>query len=250
MPSLGAKKDVGKQKSAGKPRSPVRMPTIGDDVGNKRNFSSSDPRQAQTSYGTNAAVFDVAGIMLRMSVKQVKGAAKARGFVLTQEKKQIPNFVKWKYEAKCRAKGVVGFEALAACVLRRAVKQNKQYVSKLVFNKYETKETLEVYFTSTFTGNRVHKVDYRCMDDLSRGNTQKDRYLRMIWIQNFWRRIASKYGPPDDENRVRWGLGENKPFLMAATGRLLLVDPHLPEIDYSKMSRADRNTVNTDLFNF
>ena len=55
---------------------------------------------------------------------------------------------------------------------------------------------------------------------------------------------------PDNKDEVLWGLGGNKPYLKAASGVLLLEDPMLRELDYTRMSREDQRFINTDLYNF
>ena len=39
-------------------------------------------------------------------------------------------------------------------------------------------------------------------------------------------------------------------YLQAATGRLVLEDPMLRELDYTRMSREDQRFMNTDLYSF
>lgn len=45
-------------------------------------------------------------------------------------------------------------------------------------------------------------------------------------------------------------MGGNKPYLKAKTGFLLLEDPMLRELDYTRMSREDQRYMNTDLYSF
>lgn len=50
------------------------------------------------------------GAMLRMSFKQIDDILTRRGFRRTVQKLDIPNFIRWRNEDKCRASGVVGYE--------------------------------------------------------------------------------------------------------------------------------------------
>ena len=199
---------------------------------------------------SNASVFDISGIMLRMSLPQVEAAMMRRGFKKTMQKYEIPNFIKWRNEEKCRANGVVGYERLASCVVELSKKANHQYTETLKFAKYDTQEEVEVKFTSNFTDNKVYKVMYQSLAGTIRGNSAKAQYLRNIKIYDFWKKINQKYGEPDNKDEVIWGLGDNKPYLQASTGFLVLEDPMLRELDYTRMSREDQKFINTDIYNF
>ena len=45
-------------------------------------------------------------------------------------------------------------------------------------------------------------------------------------------------------------MGGNKPLSEGKTGFLLLEDPMLRELDYTRMSREDQRYMNTDLYSF
>jgi len=199
---------------------------------------------------SNASVFDIAGIMLRMNVAQTLEAMKKRGYVKTAENYEIPNFIRWRYEEACRTQGVVGYERTMACVVRLAQKNNYQYVEKLLFSSYRTQENIEVHFTSNFTGNKVYNIIYQSAAANIKGKGAKADYLRNIKIFDFWKKINQKYGIPDNREQVIWGLGDNKPYLKAKTGTLILRDPMLLELDYARMSREDQKFMNTAVYTF
>lgn len=199
---------------------------------------------------SNASVFDVSGIMLRMDTKQVMEAMQKRGYRKTSEHMEIPNFIRWRYEEQCRNQGVVGYERIGNCVILLSRKNNYEYVQKMNFQNFKTQESIEVYFTSNFTGNKVHRVIYRTEAANVRGSGAKAEYLRNIKVFDFWKKINQKYGTPDNKENVTWGLGDKKPSLQAATGRLILNDPMIVEIDYTRMSREDQKFMNTDVYTF
>ena len=207
-------------------------------------------REQPGSKKSNASVFDISGVMLRMSLQQVDDIMKNRGFRKIMQKYQIPNFIKWRNEEYCRGTGVVGYERTQACIVQKAKKDNHQYVQTTKYAKFDTKEEIEVTFTSNFTENKVYKVEYTSQASNITGNSQKAIYLRNIKIYDFWKKINQKYGKPDDKEAVIWGLGGNKPYLKAKTGWLRLEDPMLRELDYTRMSREDQRYMNTDLYNF
>ncbi len=199
---------------------------------------------------SNASVFDISGVMLRMSYKQAEEALTKRGYKKTMQKMDIPNFIRWRNEEKCRNQGVIGYERLENCVIRLAKKENYQFISQAGFSKFDTKETVHIYLTSTFTNNKIYKITYRSEAAGNTGNSPKAIYLRNIKVYDFWKKINQKYGVPDNQQDVIWGLGGNKPYMRAATGFLLLEDTMLRELDYTRMSREDQRFMNTDLYTF
>ncbi len=217
----------------------------------KVNLSSLMEKSRKTVKRSNASVFDISGAMLRMSFAQIDETLTRRGFRRTMQKMDIPNFIRWRNEDKCRASGVVGYERLENCVIQMAKKDGYQFVERASYSKFKTREEIEVRFTSTFTNNKAYRISYKseAATNIS-GNSQKQIYLRNIKVYDFWKKINQKYGTPDNKDDVIWGLGGNKPYLQAGTGRLVLEDPMLRELDYTRMSREDQKFMNTDLYSF
>lgn len=199
---------------------------------------------------SNAAVFDISGVMLRMSYKQAEDALFKRGYKKSMQKMDVPNFIRWRNEEKCRNQGVIGYERIENCVIRLAQKEHYQFISEALFNKFDTKETVKIYLTSTFTNNKIYRITYRSEAANLTGNSQKSVYLRNIKVYDFWKKINQKYGVPDNKDDVIWGLGGNKPYMRAATGFLVLEDNMLRELDYTRMSREDQRFLNTDVYTF
>lgn len=199
---------------------------------------------------SNASVFDISGIMLRMSPLQVDDAMKKRGFQKVNQEYEIPNFIRWRNEEACRNNGVVGYERLESCVVEMAKKNNYQYIYLTKYVKYKTKEEITVRYTSNFTNNKVYQVIYKSMAATLTSSGAKAIYLRNIKVYDFWKLINRKYGAPDNKEEVTWGLGNNKPFMRASTGFLHLEDPMLRELDYTRMSREDQLFMNTNLYSF
>ena len=173
-----------------------------------------------------------------------------RGYQKTSEKYEIPNFIRWRYEEQCRNQNVVGYERTEACVVKMAQKNNYQYIEQLYFNNFRTKESMRIFFTSNFTGNKAYRIVYNSDAANVKGSGAKADYLRNIKVYDFWKKINQKYGVPDNKEQVIWGLGENKPYLQAATGKLMLYDAMLLELDYTRMSREDQRFMNTDVYTF
>ena len=199
---------------------------------------------------SNAAVFDVAGVMLQMSYQQAEEQLLKRGYRKMSQKMDIPNFIRWRNEEKCRNQGVIGYERLENCIILLAKKDNYQFISQAVFNKYDTKETVQIFLSSTFTNNKVYKVTYRTEAANLRGNSAKDIYLHNIKVFDFWKKISQKYGDPDNKDDITWGLGINKPYLQATTGFLKLEDPVLKDLDTDRMAREDQRFIHSDIYTF
>lgn len=199
---------------------------------------------------SNASVFDISGVMLRMNRQQVEQALQKRGYRKTAEQLEIPNFIRWRYEEICRNQGVVGFERIGNCVVKMAKQNNFQYVQHEKYANFNTKEEVEIFYTSNFTGNKVHRIMYHSEAANITGSGAKATYLRNLKVFDFWKKINQKYGTPDNREQVIWGMGDNKPSLQAATGRLILKDPMLLELDYTRMSREDQKFMNTATYTF
>ena len=213
-------------------------------------ISSNKPQEVIPVKRSNAAVFDIAGVMLHMNRQQVGDAMQKRGYRQVSADLKIPNFIRWRYEEICRNQNVIGYERLNNCVVKLSKQNNYQFVERLIFNNFETKETVSVRFTSNFTGNKAYMIDYRSEAANVRGSGTKAKYLRNLKIYDFWKQISQKYGTPDNKEQVTWGLGLNKPILRAETGHLVLHDPMLLELDHSRMAREDQKFMNTSVYTF
>lgn len=141
--------------------------------------------------------FDISGAMLRMSFKQIDDILTRRGFRRTVQKLDIPNFIRWRNEDKCRASGVVGYERLENCVIQMAKKNGYQYVERTTYSKFDTREEIEVYFTSTFTNNKAYRISYKSEAATAiTGNSQKQIYLRNIKVYDFWKKLTKSMVHP------------------------------------------------------
>lgn len=233
----------------------------GDDDGEEAvEESSAEPENLQNmmnqtkSQGrntrSNASVFDISGIMLRMTPAQAEKAMMMRGFKKIAQSYDIPNFIRWRNEEACRNNGVVGYERLNNCVVEIAKKNNHQYVSEVKYSKFSTKEEIEIKLTSNFTNNKIYQIRYKSLSGRIIGSGAKAAYLRNIKVYDFWKKVNQKYGAPDDKEEIIWGLGGNQPYMRGATGFLMLEDAMLRELDYTRMSREDQRFMNTDLYSF
>lgn len=207
-------------------------------------------RKLIVSQRKNAALFDISGIKLRMTPEEVGKVLLAQGYKRISQNMEIPNFIKWRSEELCRQHGVIGFERLNACATRVAVENGYNFIERETYNRYSTKESINVYYSSTFTGNLAHRIFYKSSVPLSTSKASNNVYINNLKIYDFWKRIDLKYGPPDNTSEVKWGLGGKKPYLKAQTGSLELADPLLKDLDTARMFNEDTRLANTNYYTF
>ena len=199
---------------------------------------------------SNAAFFDISGVKLRMSPKLIEEKLVNQGYTKVVETMEVPNFIKWRSEEICRTNGIVGFERLKTCATKIAQENGYQYVNRQSYSRQSTRETIDITFSSTFTNNLSYRIFYKSNVTFSQSKSSKNIYLNNIKIYDFWRRVALKYGDPDNKTEVKWGKGGKKPYLKAKIGELELFDPLLLSLDTTRMFQADSRLSNTKYYNF
>lgn len=199
---------------------------------------------------SNAAHFDISGIRLRMSPQEVAKIMFENGYKRLVQDERIPNFIKWRSEELCRIHGVIGYEKLTHCSKEVAKTNGFTYVAREIYSKQETRENIEILYTSTFTDNLSHYISYSSHIPFSDSRASQNIYINNIKIYDFWRRIDARYGQPDNTTEIKWGLGGRKPYLKASTGHLELVDPLLKDLDMSRMLNEDSRLANTPYYTF
>ena len=207
-------------------------------------------RKLVVSQRKNAAYFDISGIKLRMTPEEINKTLEAQGYKRIVQNMEIPNFIKWRGEELCRQNGVIGFERLNACATRVAIENGYNFIEHETYNRYTTKESIDVYYSSHFTGNLAHRIFYKSSVPLSDSKASNNVYINNLKIYDFWKRIDLKYGPPDNTSEVKWGLGGKKPYMKAKTGHLELADPLLKDLDIARMFNEDTRLANTNYYTF
>jgi hypothetical protein len=150
----------------------------------------------------------------------------------------------------CRIHGVVGFERLKVCAHALDKENGFEYISHETYNRYTTRETLDILYTSTFTDNLSHEIHYKSDLPLFASKASQHVYINNLKIYDFWKQVDAKYGPPDNATEVKWGLGGKKPYMTASTGNLDLIDPILKNLDISRMMHEDTTISNMPYYNF
>ncbi len=223
-----------------------------DDVGIEKDTEEDKARidKVKKNIRSNAANFDISKIRLRMKPAQVNKILESQGFRRISQTFAIPNFIRWRSEELCRLNGVIGYERLNACATRVSEENGYRYIDKEIYNRYNTKESMTIYYTSSFTDNVAHHIFYKSYLPLSESRASNRVYINNLKIYDFWRRVNFKYGEPDIKSEVKWGLGGKKPYLKATTGTLELADPLLETLDSKRMFNEDTRLSNIQYYNF
>ena len=222
------------------------------DVGIDRDTDEDKKRieKVKRNIRSNAANFDISKVRLRMKPSQINKILENQGFRRITQTFAIPNFIRWRSEELCRLNGIIGFERLNACATNVSKENGYQYIDKEIYNRYNTKESITIYYTSTFTDNVAHHIFYKSYLPLSESRASNRVYINNLKIYDFWRRVNFKYGEPDIKSEVKWGLGGKKPYLKATTGTLELADPLLETLDSKRMFNEDTRLSNIQYYNF
>jgi len=196
--------------------------------------------------GTNdrVRIFDISGVMLDMEMEAVREAMKERKYALKDTENYIPEFFRFNYDAQCRARGILVPDALANCIDALGKSEKMRYVSRLAFERPDTKEKIEIFFTSPLTKSRVWKIDYRNDVDDKPGPSMNFQYQREERRRAFWFSVINKYGEPN-VGQNRWVLdasNEFSPNLKAFFGRLILENQQMNLADAFEAQREARRT--------
>lgn len=200
--------------------------------------------------------FDIAGISLKMTPENVMERAAEAGFSLKFKNMEIPESEKWKYHRKCLGSMIFSYKVKQECIRETARMNNSEYVRQLVFEKKGLRETVTVDFTSHFNGNQAYRVYYLSKGDHSLGTTDEAHYLKERRRAEFLEVLIRKYGPPEDETALLWGIAGFGAVLQADISEnfqdasLLLEDLSFEEEDYKAASDEDVKSDPLGKFSF
>ncbi|MGN0929235.1 MAG: hypothetical protein ACI4N3_01190 [Alphaproteobacteria bacterium] len=186
--------------------------------------------------------FDIAGVMLEMDYKKVREVLKERKYKLTDIEYKIPEYFSFNYDAICRQHDVFIPENLKACITGLAKKDKMQYIYKVSFKKHDTKEDINVYFTSPVTDNKVYKIEYTNDVNKKYGDSLNFQYQREERRRAFWYFVLSKYGEPNVEpNQWLLDVEEELPTgLTAEYGKLVLENKKQQAFDILESQKEAR----------
>ena len=104
-----------------------------------------------------------------------------------------------------------------------------------------TGETLDIYFTSNATDNRVWKIVYNNDVDVIEGDAEKFAKQRENKILAFWQAVLDKYGEPNS-GTDKWISSTNAydPMMTAYYGQLELIDKGRESMDQARNNQQAR----------
>ncbi len=214
---------------------------------NDEGLSLFEMRSKKTGGGgsTDVLKFDIAGVMLKMTPEEVAEHAREAGFELTFQEKKVPRLNEWRYARACLKQRLFLSRVKDECVREQARGQEAEYVSRQEYENRELREKMTVEFADNSVGNGAFRIYYVNRGDASLGATDEAHYLKTMRRQEFLRRLITKYGAPDDEQALLWGMGGLSATLRADLSEAQL-DAALILEDSSLKDRADENMAQAD----
>lgn len=244
-----------------------QMPTLG-----KKSSSSSSRKEETDKEGlslfemrakrtgtktdSNISNFDIAGIQLRMIPDEVLEIAQENGFSLKFINHSVPDLNKWRYHQSCLQGLFSGYSGLQDCIKEKSKETNSRYVNRMVFEKKKAKEFLTVEFTSNASENHAFRIYYENKGNHSLGTTSEAHYLKTKRRQDFLRTLLRKYGRPDDDNSLVWGVAGFGAVMSADISdsfqdvTILLEDITLEDVDFDNISAEDAREQPATSFGF
>lgn len=205
---------------------------------------------------TDVLKLDIAGVKLKMTPEEVMQNAENAGFTLKFKDMETPVLDKWKYRRLCMDMKLFADKSQKECVKDVARQRGSEYVSRLVYENKKRRETLTVEFTSRFSGNQAFRIRYVGKGDHSLGTTEEAHYFKAKRRQEFLRLLITKYGVPDDEQALQWGVSGIGATLQAEISdsfldaSLVLEDPNMENDDFDIMSIEDAKEPAVEKFSF
>lgn len=204
----------------------------------------------------NADGFLIASIGLGMMPDEVDDVLQNQGYILTKVDKTIPPALSVQYEKDCRLTRKLYIPAeIRSCIFDMSEEEETRYIKRMTFERRQSRETIEVDFTSLATENLSYRVSYKNKGDSSLGSTYKHKMMKENRKKEFWNLVFSVYGLPDDNEKVLWGSLDTS-FLKAEMrgsaydAYLLLESSELQNEDYFKWEDSLNEMKNTTTFHF
>ncbi|MFQ6778435.1 MAG: hypothetical protein ACLRFI_04075 [Alphaproteobacteria bacterium] len=184
----------------------------------------------------NVADFDIAGVMLGMQFEDVYHLFSDGGLYTPRKKNSVIYSIpdQWRYnlDYECRQQGTIIPADLEKCVKSLAKNRGLLYAAEYHLVRESTNETIDVFFTSNASDNKVYKIIYKNDTNEQEGEGEKFADQRKKRLKNFWKNVIDKYGAPNSGDDV-WISDTNgsEPFMMIWPGQLELVNNGLKNRD-------------------
>ena len=217
----------------------VRAAEYDEDPFDFDNFAIADSMDADvttSSYAINAgampvavASFDIAGVMLGMTFDDVHILFANGGLYAPRANDAVVYTITpdWRYnlDYECRQQNIFVPDQLEQCIRTLAQNRGLMYASEYHLVRELTGETIDVFFTSNATDNKVWRIEYNNDVNEMEGTAQKFEDQRQKKILTFWSGVVDKYGVPNS-GTDKWMSSNNSydPMMTAYYGALELID--------------------------
>ncbi len=153
--------------------------------------------------------FKLVGIGLKWDPESVFDQLSEIGYTLDKVEKSIPLFKTTMYDEECRQiNKLTILSEIRECVLERAEKDEAHYVFRETYNRPQSRETVQVYYSSPDTNNLSYKIIYKNKGDNSLNSSRKNMAKKIKRQQDFWNMVFELYGLPDENKTLLWGDGD------------------------------------------
>ena len=196
--------------------------------------------------------FDIVGVKLGLTYAEIKKILKSHKYKLTNIEYNIPEYFTFNYDAICRKQNIFISENLKACIKGQAKKNKMEYISKVSYKKHDTKEDLDIYFTSPITQNRIWKIEYKNDANIKYGDAKNFQYQQEENRRSFWYYVTMKYGKPTTPpNKWVYDSGDEHTITLTATfDSLTLVNPKQNAYDILEATKQARREFSYTKYTF
>jgi len=200
--------------------------------------------------------FDISGAMLGMTFAETEPLFFRQPTLYPPRKKNsiiysVPADWKSNLDYECRQKKVVIPDELEKCINTLAKTRGLLYAAEVHLERDSTGETIDLYFTSNATGNKIWKIDYQNDADVIEGDADKFADQRDKKILVFWNEVLAKYGEPNSGSD-KWISSDNSfdPMMRAYYGKLELTDLGAFATDAATNAAASRENFHSKPYAF
>lgn len=128
------------------------------------------------------------------------------GYSLQKIEKSIPRYRTTYYNDICRdKKGLKILSDIRKCVIELAEEDELHYVFRETYVRPESRETVQVSYSTPDTDNLVFKIVYENRGDTSLNSSPINMAKKFKRRDDFWDMVFKIYGLPDDSDRKIWG---------------------------------------------
>ena len=181
--------------------------------------------------------FKVVGVAFGDDTESVNETLGDLGYTLTKVEKSIPLHRTTYYTNACKEKGLKKSSDIKSCVLNYAEADEMHYVFRETYKRPQSRETVQVSYSTPETQNVVYMVVYENRGDTSLNSSRINMAKKIRRRDDFWNLMFKTYGLPDDNDKVLWGDEDSRYMKAFMTGSayhayVVLEDKLIQDKDY------------------